>query len=112
MDTAGILLLAIALFAVPAWIPIIAKRKVSPAFKRAFWATAASELVLAIFVILVAANFLPLSDSWRTSALGVPLCIAGLVLGIVSRVKSERGTGCVISSAFGLLLWAFLVSLH
>lgn len=112
MDTAIVLLGLIIVFALPACVPAMRQKPSSPPYKWAFYLMIASEAIQTIFIVAVGANVIPLSYSLKFAALGAPLSVSAAGAGVVSKVWSGSGVGCVVTGSLTLLLWLFLISLH
>ena len=107
---AQVLLLLIATSLVPICISLIRSSPPSIKFWRAIGVVALNACIQAFFVVLVARNVLTLDYSLRFAIFGIPACILAIVLAI--RDNGPWRTGATISPSIGLMIWAFLITLH
>ena|SRR5712692_9764075 len=112
MGIATIILLGVLLFGIPSWISFVRR---NPSSRLSVWAAVAiafSTLVQMSFVLGVAMSLFTLDYSLRFAMVGVPLCIAGGIIGMMSRAKAGSGTGYLITATFTIVCWMFLITLH
>ena len=108
----AILLVTIIAFGLPAWIPGSRGKYSEQVPLWAFGLTALNEVLQLVFVAAVGTNLIPLYYSSRFALVGMPLCVAGGIIGLVSLVRYGVGIGCLVTDAFGVFCWLFLVSMH
>jgi hypothetical protein len=108
----GILLAAIVVFGLPAWVPFIRGKYSAMVLKCAFFLVFLNQVLQFFFISAVGANLIPLYYSTRFATVGVPLCIVAGVLGIRGWTRQLHGTGCIFAGTLGVFVWLFLVSIH
>lgn len=110
----GILLAAILVFGIPAWVPFVRGRCSAPLPRWAFILVVVNQILQLVFVAAVGTNLIPLNYSARFALPGLLLCTAGGFLGLrgLLRNRSGLGLGSFFTAAFGVLSWLFLVSMH
>jgi hypothetical protein len=109
---AAILLVTIFVFGLPAWIPFVRGKYSAHLLMWAFRLIVVNEVLQLVFVATVGTNLIPLYYSSRFALLGLPLCIAGGIVGLIGLVRHRVGIGCLLTAAFSVLCWLFLVSMH
>lgn len=107
---AQLLLLSIAASLVPICISLFRPDRLSGQFWKAISAVAFSACLQAIFIVSIARNVLTLDYSFRFAILGISACIVAIVL--AKRAHGDWGPGATISASIGLVVWAFLITLH
>jgi hypothetical protein len=107
-----ILLVAIVVFGLPAWIPFLRGKYSADLSKRAFVLVFLGQVLQLFFVAAVGANLIPLYYSARFALVGLLLGIAGAILGCLGLMRHGSGSGCVVTAALSVLGWLFLVSMH
>ena len=95
--------------AIPAWLPIISKRQLSPGLWKAIIALTFSSLLQIIFVVCVGMRLLTLHHSLKFAAVGIPCCLVAFVL--VFREISKT-SGIISGAGLGLAVWLLLITLH
>jgi hypothetical protein len=108
----AILLITICVFGLPAWISGFRGRYSEPLLMWAFGLILANEVLQLVFVAAVGTNLIPLYFSSRFALLGLPLCLAGSTIGLIALVRHGVGIGCLVTGAFSVFCWLFLVSIH
>lgn len=108
----GILLAAIIVFGLPAWIPFVRGKYSAKLLQSAFFLIFLSQVLQSFFVAAVGTNLIPLYDSARFAAAGVPLCIVAGILGFVGWMRQLHGMGCILAGILSVFIWLFLVSIH
>lgn len=107
-----VLIVCVALFTLFTWLSILLRRPI-------FWASFTPTLFLTLssvlqltFIVLVSRNVLPLDHSLEFSALGIPLCILGLVEVSRRKAGADLPWGIAICVSLGLVMWLFLTAVH
>jgi hypothetical protein len=99
-------------FTVPARLPIISKRQLSPALWRALIALTISSLLQMIFNVCVGTGLLLLENSLRFAAVGAPCCVMALVLAQNDPQKAREYYRVLLGAILGLFMWLFFITLH
>jgi hypothetical protein len=107
-----ILLVAICVFGLPAWIPGFRGKYSEPLLGWAFGLIALNEILQLIFVAAVGTDLIPLYYSARFALVGLTLCLAGGIIGLTGGMRHGVGIGCLVTDAFSMFCWLFLVSMH
>jgi hypothetical protein len=109
----GILLVVLILaLSIPAWLPVILRRRLSPALWRSSIAFTFSSLLHLVFAICVDKRLLTLDYSLKFAALGIPCCVMALVLARRGVIQTGEPRGVVVSSTLGLIMWLFFITVH
>jgi hypothetical protein len=106
---AAILIALVAASAIPACIPLLRNRPVSSKYWKAAAIFALSALLQVALVVCVARQLLALDYSVRFAMIGIPTCVLALV---VAKRGNDYSRGAIFSPSIGLVIWAFLITLH
>lgn len=109
---ATILVVTICLFGLPAWIPGFRGEYSEQMPMWAFGLIALNEILQLVFVAAVGTNLIPLYYSSRFALVGLTFCVAGGIVGLIGLVRHGVGKGCLVTDAFSVFCWLFLVSMH
>jgi hypothetical protein len=107
-----ILLIAVGIFALAAWVPLIWGKSPSRNYRFALALITISQAIQAFFILGAGVNLYEISYSWDFAILGLPLCILGGVFALVVITSDRRGIGCVLSAMLTALMWLILISVH
>jgi hypothetical protein len=95
--------------AIPAWLPIISKRQLSPGLCKAIIALTFSSLLQIIFVVCVGMRLLTFDHSLKFAAVGIPCCLLAFVLAFR---ETRRTSGIILGAGLGLAMWLLFITLH
>ena len=112
MGLEALLLTLITIFAIPAWVTFIWRKCSSRLSLGALILNASSELLQLVFVVGVGMHLFTLGWSTYFGMFGLPLCLAGTIVGMVSRWKTGSGVGYIVTGAFTFVCWMFLLTVH
>jgi hypothetical protein len=107
-----LLLIAVGIFALVAWMPLIRNKFPSRNYKFALIFITISQAIQALFILGAGLDLYEISYSMYFAAFGLPLCILGGVLALKGNSSDRRGRGCVLSAILTALMWLFLISVH
>ena len=108
----GILMAAIIVFALPAWIPFVRGKYSAKLLQCAFFLVFLNQVLQFFFVAAVGTNLIPLNYSGRFALVGITLCAAAVILGFMGWKRQLLGMGSILSAALSVFVWLFLVSAH
>jgi hypothetical protein len=108
----AILLVTIFVFGLPAWIPCVRGKYSAQLPMWSFALIAVNEVLQLVFVAAVGINLIPLYYSSRFALVGLLLCLAGGIIALIGLVRHGVGIGCLLTDAFSVFCWLFLVSIH
>ena len=99
-------------FTIPSWLPVVSKRRLSPALWRALVALTFSSLLQMIFNVCVGTGLLTLDHSLRFAAVGSPCCVMALVLARDDPRREREYKRVVLGATLGLVMWLIFITLH
>jgi hypothetical protein len=107
-----ILLTAIVLFGLPTWATFFRRKRPSRLSLWAFILIAFAELLQLVFVVGLALHLFLLYYSTYFAIIGLPFGVAGAVIGMISLSKTRSDIGYIVTGAFTIVCWMFLITLH
>ena len=113
----AVILIAVILIAgTPALIPFVRRRPAPRLYRWALGLVVANVALQVIFVLGLVLGILRLYYSTYFALVGMPLCVAGGILGIVSLIRYQIGLGSLLAVVSTAILtavcWFTLVTLH
>ncbi len=103
------ILIAIVLFALPAWITRIRRRSSSRLSSWAFILIAISELMQIAYVVR-GATIIDLFDHFLI--MGLAICVIGTILSMICQSRTHSEAGYIFTGATTSALWFYLGMIH
>src|SRR2546423_192704 len=112
MQLAIIFTIAIWMFTIPVWRPIISGRQLPATYWTSIIALTFSSLLQIVFTICVGTDLIPLAYSLRFAVVGAPCCLIAIVLAIIKPAKAGESRQVIGCAFLGLTMWLIFITLH
>ena len=112
MALSVIFAIAIGMFTIPAWRPIIFGRQLPTAYWAAVTALTFSSLLQIAFDVSVGTELIPLAYSLKFASVGAPCCAIAIVLAMTNSAMASEFRQVIGCAIIGLMMWLIFVTLH